>query len=54
VTTVVTGISYGWPVGLWFGAHMALRELIGGPWVARLVLAEAVAGVVWSLASSGA
>jgi dipeptide/tripeptide permease len=49
VTALVTGICYGWPIGLWFGAHMALRELIGGPRVARLVLAEAALGVLWSL-----
>jgi dipeptide/tripeptide permease len=52
VTGVVTGICYGWMVGLWFFAHMGLRRFVGSRPVALLVMVEIAGYVAWSVGSS--
>lgn len=52
VTGLTTGICYGWPVGLWFFGHMALRRFVGSRPVALLIMVEIAGYVAWSVGSS--
>ena len=51
-TALVTGICYGWPVGLWFGLHMGLRRFVGSRPVALLVMAEIAVYVIYSVGTT--
>lgn len=52
VTGLVTGICYGWPIGLWFFGHMALRRFVGSRPVAYLIMAETAGFVAYSVGMS--
>jgi hypothetical protein len=52
VTGLVTGICYGWPIGLWFFGHMLVRRFVGSRPVAVLIMVEIAGYVAWSVGSS--
>lgn len=52
VTGLVTGICYGWPIGLWFFGHMLVRRFTGSRAVAILVMVEIAGYVAYSVGTS--
>jgi hypothetical protein len=52
VTGLVTGICYGWPIGLWFFGHMLVRRFVGSRPIALLIMVEIAGYVAWSVGTS--